>query len=211
MLSWRAAELAQVLQARDPRPGLRGKPALHSAIRDLDSLLARRPCMPACHPTVCAAMLARHQALLSRRYAPNALFNLSRLEGGCLSWRMEPCSVDCVQGMLADLQAAPQGAILILHACAHNPTGGRANGAWPGHTRIHTCTHVCPARMRTVLPLRPATGRPPRHGRATRPPACLRGQLGAQWFDTAGLACNLAGVDPTPEQWQGILDATRAK
>ena len=31
-------------------------------------------------------------------------------------------------GLLADLGAAPEGAILLLHACAHNPTGasGRA-------------------------------------------------------------------------------------
>lgn len=28
-----------------------------------------------------------------------------------------------VQGMIEDLKAAPEGAIVILHACAHNPTG----------------------------------------------------------------------------------------
>ena len=28
-----------------------------------------------------------------------------------------------LQGMVADLKAAPEGAIVILHACAHNPTG----------------------------------------------------------------------------------------
>ena len=27
------------------------------------------------------------------------------------------------QGMLEDLHAAPPGAIVLLHACAHNPTG----------------------------------------------------------------------------------------
>ncbi len=26
-------------------------------------------------------------------------------------------------GMVADLSAAPPGAVLLLHACAHNPTG----------------------------------------------------------------------------------------
>ena len=26
-------------------------------------------------------------------------------------------------GFLEDLEAAPQGAVIILHACAHNPTG----------------------------------------------------------------------------------------
>jgi aspartate aminotransferase, cytoplasmic len=28
-----------------------------------------------------------------------------------------------LEGMLADLEAAPEGAVIILHACAHNPTG----------------------------------------------------------------------------------------
>ncbi len=27
------------------------------------------------------------------------------------------------QGMLEDLRKAPEGSILLLHACAHNPTG----------------------------------------------------------------------------------------
>ncbi len=27
------------------------------------------------------------------------------------------------QGLLADLSAAPPGAVVLLHACAHNPTG----------------------------------------------------------------------------------------
>jgi hypothetical protein len=28
-----------------------------------------------------------------------------------------------LQGLLEDVHAAPEGAILLLHACAHNPTG----------------------------------------------------------------------------------------
>ena len=28
-----------------------------------------------------------------------------------------------INGMLEDLQAAPEGSIILLHACAHNPTG----------------------------------------------------------------------------------------
>jgi len=28
-----------------------------------------------------------------------------------------------MQGMLEDLQNAPEGSIVVLHACAHNPTG----------------------------------------------------------------------------------------
>ena len=27
------------------------------------------------------------------------------------------------EGMLADLSAAPEGSVVVLHACAHNPTG----------------------------------------------------------------------------------------
>ncbi|KAG5408716.1 hypothetical protein IGI04_005035 [Brassica rapa subsp. trilocularis] len=33
------------------------------------------------------------------------------------------------QGLLEDLGAAPSGAIVLLHACAHNPTGGFASGS----------------------------------------------------------------------------------
>ena len=29
----------------------------------------------------------------------------------------------CLTGLLEDLEAAPSGAIVLLHACAHNPTG----------------------------------------------------------------------------------------
>lgn len=28
-----------------------------------------------------------------------------------------------IAGMIADLQAAPEGSVILLHACAHNPTG----------------------------------------------------------------------------------------
>ena len=33
-------------------------------------------------------------------------------------------------GMLADLGTAPAGAVVILHACAHNPTGGWSGARW---------------------------------------------------------------------------------
>ena len=33
------------------------------------------------------------------------------------------CTRVWVQGMLEDLHAAPEGSIVLLHACAHNPTG----------------------------------------------------------------------------------------
>jgi aspartate/tyrosine/aromatic aminotransferase len=37
-------------------------------------------------------------------------------------WNAETRVID-LEGMLADLEAAPEGAVIILHACAHNPTG----------------------------------------------------------------------------------------
>lgn len=37
-------------------------------------------------------------------------------------WNAEKRGID-LDGMLEDLQAAPAGAVVILHACAHNPTG----------------------------------------------------------------------------------------
>jgi len=37
-------------------------------------------------------------------------------------WHKESRGLD-IDGMLEDLKAAPEGAVVILHACAHNPTG----------------------------------------------------------------------------------------
>lgn len=37
-------------------------------------------------------------------------------------WDQEKRKID-FEGLLADLEAAPEGAVIILHACAHNPTG----------------------------------------------------------------------------------------
>ncbi|XP_053698221.1 aspartate aminotransferase, cytoplasmic [Sabethes cyaneus] len=37
-------------------------------------------------------------------------------------WNQEKRGID-FEGMIADLKAAPAGAVVILHACAHNPTG----------------------------------------------------------------------------------------
>ena len=39
----------------------------------------------------------------------------------CLPACPPPCL--SLQGLLEDVRAAPEGAILLLHACAHNPTG----------------------------------------------------------------------------------------
>lgn len=35
----------------------------------------------------------------------------------------QPCALLSHPGMLEDLGAAPSGAVVLLHACAHNPTG----------------------------------------------------------------------------------------
>lgn len=37
-------------------------------------------------------------------------------------WDPETRGVD-IEGMLADLKEAPENAVIILHSCAHNPTG----------------------------------------------------------------------------------------
>lgn len=37
-------------------------------------------------------------------------------------WKAEKRGID-FEGMIEDLEAAPAGAVVILHACAHNPTG----------------------------------------------------------------------------------------
>lgn len=37
-------------------------------------------------------------------------------------WSPKTCSVD-IDGMLYDLENAVDGSVVLLHACAHNPTG----------------------------------------------------------------------------------------
>ena len=37
-------------------------------------------------------------------------------------WNTEKKDLD-LEGMLEDIRAAPENAVIILHACAHNPTG----------------------------------------------------------------------------------------
>lgn len=37
-------------------------------------------------------------------------------------WNPETRNID-FEGMLEDLKNAPKGSVIILHACAHNPTG----------------------------------------------------------------------------------------
>lgn len=41
-----------------------------------------------------------------------------------------------IEGMLADIEAAPQGSVMLLHACAHNPTGTSL-------TMVQYVQHVC--------------------------------------------------------------------
>lgn len=54
---------------------------------------------------------------------------LHHLLSGCLVLSALSCLPACpppclsLQGLLKDVRAAPEGAILLLHACAHNPTG----------------------------------------------------------------------------------------
>jgi hypothetical protein len=43
----------------------------------------------------------------------------------------------CFQGLLSDLRSAPEGAVVVLHACAHNPTGvDPTPEQWQGILRV---------------------------------------------------------------------------
>ena len=41
-----------------------------------------------------------------------------------------------IQGMLEDMRKAPDGSVVLLHACAHNPTGA------PGSALCFSTQHV---------------------------------------------------------------------
>ena len=47
-----------------------------------------------------------------------------------------------LQGMTSDLLAAPQGAVVLLHACAHNPTGvDPTHDQWQVQSTHHAMLH----------------------------------------------------------------------
>ena len=56
-------------------------------------------------------------------------------------WNKESRGLD-INGMLEDLKAAPEGAVIVLHACAHNPTGidPTHDQVRPRHPQL--CNHV---------------------------------------------------------------------
>ena len=74
--------------------------------------------------------LARHYPKAKKIYIPtpswanhNAVFSDSGLE--VVKYRYynkDTIGLD-FDGMVADLKAAPEGSVVLLHACAHNPTG----------------------------------------------------------------------------------------
>lgn len=90
----------------------------------------------------------RASLLIFSRSDAAPLLQLGRLES-YRYWDAASRGLD-YEGMLADLHAMPVGSIVILHACAHNPTG-----AYRGHWREFAM-------------------RPPR-GRAPPPPSKRRG------------------------------------
>lgn len=48
-------------------------------------------------------------------------------------------------GMLEDLKAAPDGAVILLHACAHNPTGvDPTEEQWEGIRQVIRSKHQLP-------------------------------------------------------------------
>jgi len=54
-----------------------------------------------------------HLAIFTAAGLPSAKYRYWDAAGRCLN----------LSGMLADLRAAPSGSVVLLHACAHNPTG----------------------------------------------------------------------------------------
>ena len=58
----------------------------------------------------------------------------------CADSLQQPCALLkmlCnIQGMLEDMRKAPDGSVVLLHACAHNPTGA------PGAAFCFTTQHV---------------------------------------------------------------------
>jgi aspartate aminotransferase, cytoplasmic len=52
-------------------------------------------------------------------------------------WKPETRGLD-FEGMLEDLKNAPENAVIILHACAHNPTG-----VDPTHDQWKQIADVC--------------------------------------------------------------------
>jgi aspartate aminotransferase len=76
------------------------------------------------------AFLERHYPGAKKIYIPNpswanhaAVFKDSGLEVEKYRYYNKDTIGLDFEGMVADIKAAPQGSIFLLHACAHNPTG----------------------------------------------------------------------------------------
>ncbi|ORZ37884.1 pyridoxal phosphate-dependent transferase [Catenaria anguillulae PL171] len=74
--------------------------------------------------------LARHYPLAKRIYLPTPswgnhtpIMRDSGLEVHQYRYFDKQTNGLDIEGMLADIKAAPKGSIILLHACAHNPTG----------------------------------------------------------------------------------------
>ena len=58
-------------------------------------------------------------------------------------WNPETRNID-FEGMLEDLKNAPKGSVIILHACAHNPTGcDPTSTQWEKIADVIEVTHFC--------------------------------------------------------------------
>ena len=83
-----------------------------------------------------------------------------------------------VQGMCEDLSCAPQGSVVLLHACAHNPTGvDPTPDQWQGILRV--------VQQRRLLPFFDSAYQvgplsfppPPAPLKTPAPPLLLRGAV----------------------------------
>jgi aspartate aminotransferase, mitochondrial len=95
------------------------------------------------------------------------IFKDSRLETGSYRYFNPSTNGLDLQGMLQDLKDAPEGSIVLLHACAHNPTG-----VDPTPDQWEQISQVC--RLRSLFPFFDmayqgfASGNPERDAQAVR-------------------------------------------
>ena len=94
-----------------------------------------------------------------------------------------------LEGMLADLCAAPSGSVILLHACAHNPTGVSAPACLlaGGRTGVLAGGRACLLRKH-------------RHYLIYALPLI-----------TGSKSLRIPGIDPTVDQWQRILSTMQAR
>ena len=123
--------------------------------------------------------------------------------------------------MLEDMRKAPDGSVVLLHACAHNPTGA------PGSALCFSMQHIKHALGWKGGNERQGAGSAGQflhdmlHSLRA---ALIHQQISAKWTSDVlwyalrhhgctlfGPCVVLPGVDPSPDQWHGILKVVKEK